>query len=61
MCVCVQHCVFTIIFTHTYTYTYSLLILTTSDIPLDVYPKIDLLVLQLVGIYIAILLTLFTV
>lgn len=38
---CVQHCVFTVIFTHTYTYTYSLLILTTSDIPLDVYPKVQ--------------------
>ena len=56
-----MHCVSTVTFTHTYTYTYSLLILTTSDIPLDVYPEIDLLILQLVGICIVILLTLFTV
>ena len=56
-----QHCVFAVVFTHTYTYTYSLLILTTNDIPSDVYPKIDLLILQLVGIYIVILIILFTV
>lgn len=47
------------IYAHTYTHT--LFILTTNDIPLEVYSKIDLLILQLMDIYIVILIILFIV